>query len=144
MSCFLRLNPNKLPLASKVNQALQKDSAPQSYHLPVPSHNKVTLSLYVFPFQWYFSFLYHSTISLLSHNRILEDIVKELPISQKVSFVAMETTKNHLECTHTQMQTYKSSYQTEVQFFYTKRAPTHRKDSQTYNPLFSKDTRVYV
>ena len=53
MSFFQELNRRKLPPAPKVDQTLQKDSTPQSYHLLVLSHNKGNTSFDLSP-QRYF------------------------------------------------------------------------------------------
>ena len=144
MSCFQRPNPKKLPPPPKENQAPLKNSAPQSYYLSILSHNQVTLPLCVSSSSG--TLVLQNIPSFHCYHIIGSQTIqsRKLPINQKAFFFAIETTKNHLECTHTQRQTNKSPYQIEVRFPGMKRVPTHHKDSQIYNPSFSKDTRVYV
>ena len=94
MSFFQGLNPNKLPLAPKEDWASQKDLVPQSYHLYVLSHNKVTLPLYAFALLVVFFFLQTMPQSHCYHIIGSQTIQpKELSISQKAFFVAIKATK---------------------------------------------------
>ena len=110
---LLGAQPNRLPVALKANQTLQKNFALQSYHLPILSHNKVTLPLYVFPLLVLLYSLDHAIIVLLSHNRILNNIAKGTTHKPKCFLCCYRSNKNNLVWTHTQRQTCESSYQTQ-------------------------------
>ena len=84
--------------------------------------------------QWYFSSLDYATIL---DNSILNNTTNGNTHKLKGFLCCYRNNKNHLECTHSLRQTCESPHQTE--------SPISRyKDSQTYNPSFSMDTRVYV
>ena len=84
--------------------------------------------------QWYFSYLDYATIP---YNNILDNIANGNTHKLKGFLCCYRSNKNHLECTHSLRQTCGSLSQTE--------SPISRyNDSQTYNPSFFKDTRVYV
>ena len=84
--------------------------------------------------QWYFSSLDYATIP---YNSILDNIANGNTHKPKGFLCCYISNKNHLECTHSQRQTCESPHQTESPISW-------YKDSHTYNPLFSKDTRPYV
>ena len=84
--------------------------------------------------QWYFSSLDYATIP---YNSILDNIANGNTHKPKDFLCCYRSNKNLLECTHSQRQTCESPHQTESLISW-------YKDSQTYNPLFSKDTRPYV
>ena len=78
-----------------------------------------------FLLQWYFSYLDYATIP---YNNILDNIANGNTHKPK-DFLCCYRKKKVLKCTHTQMQTFESPYQLEVQFLSMKRVPTHCKDS---------------
>ena len=82
-----------------------------------------------FLFQWYFSSLDYVTVPLLSHNRILDNIAKGTTHKLKGFLCCYRSNKHHLECIHTQRQTYESPHQTESLIPSTKKVLTHHKDS---------------
>ena len=84
--------------------------------------------------QWYFSSLDYATIP---YNSILDNIANGNTHKPKGFLCCYRSNKNHSECTHSQKQTCESPHHTENPISW-------YKDSQTYNPLFSKDTRIYV
>ena len=69
---------------------------------------------------------------------------RELPISQKASFVTIKGTKTAQSVHIYRGRPMRVLIGLKVQFHDTKRVLTHRKDSQTYNPSLSKDIKVYV
>ena len=93
-----------------------------NYHRKILLHSHITCLYYLtimqhflfmcFLFQWYFSSLDYAIVSLLLHNRILEDIGKGTTYKIKGFLYCFRNNKNHLEYTHTQRQTYKSPHQT--------------------------------
>ena len=146
MSCFQGLNPNKLLLSPKADCVLQKESAPQLHHFSILSHNKVSLALYEFPLQWYFSSLDYATAPLLSHNSVLNNIVKRTTHKPKCfRCYYRNNKKKNTQRAHIPIgRLMRVLIRLKFLFLGTKRVPIHHKDSQTYNLSFSKDTRLYV
>ena len=134
MSYFQGLNHNKLLLAPKVDQVLQKKCTLQSRHLSILSITRYHLFSICSLLQWYFSYLDYATVP---YNNILDNIANGNTHKLKGFLCCYRSNKNHLECTHSLRQSCESPHQTESPI-------SLYKDSQTYNSSFSKDTRVYV